>query len=86
MEGERGRGGKSQIFRGAERRGQPIPEPRFGRRVEGQLAGTRARRGQREAGRVREGVRRGARPGRGAKREGKAEKEPGKKEVAGRGT
>lgn len=56
------------------------------RRVEGQQTGTRGRRGQREAGGVREGVRRGARPGRGAKREGKAEKEPGKKEVAGRGT
>jgi hypothetical protein len=31
-------------------------------------------------------VRRGARPEKRAKREGKAEKEPGKKEVAGRGT
>lgn len=28
MEGERGRGGKNPISRGAERRGQPIPEPR----------------------------------------------------------
>lgn len=78
MEGERGRGGESEIGRAEGAAAGGLRHPGPGWRAEGRPRGpSRPRRG---AGGVREGVR-----GSEAKREGRAEKEPGKEEVAGRG-
>lgn len=66
-----GAGGRTRSLEERSAAASPSRSPGPGRRVEGQLAGARVRRGRREAGGVREGVRRRARPRKGSQKGGK---------------
>lgn len=68
------------------RGGRLVPGPQSRPAGGGAAAGDPSPTGERGCWGARGRERGGARPGREAKREGRAEKEPGKKEVAGRGT